>query len=153
MLSCPPWREARKRTGLGESGPLASTISPRTRSFTGGRCCNDGEEAAGAVSPSTPSPPPPPAPRVRGPASIFRRVRSVARRAMPYRTGGPGVRFSLPPQTTRMPIVILDSPESPDPSPPASPGGDSPVSPGYSPAPSLQGSPLRPAPHLPAPPP
>lgn len=49
--------------------------------------------------------------------------------------------------------MIPDSPESPDPSPPASPGGYSPVSPGYSPAPSPPGSPLRPAPYRPAPPP
>lgn len=54
---------------------------------------------------------------------------------------------------TREPIVIPDSPGSPDPSPTASPGGYSQVSPAYSPAPSSPGSPLLPAPFRPAPPP
>lgn len=54
---------------------------------------------------------------------------------------------------TKEPIVIPDSPASPDPSPPASLGGYLTVSPGYSPALSPTGSPLRPASNHPAPPP
>lgn len=53
----------------------------------------------GPLTPSPPQPPPPPAALVpRGPVSLFRQMRNVARRAMPYRRRGPGIRFYLPPQ-------------------------------------------------------
>lgn len=39
-----------------------------------------------------PPPPPPAAPVPRGPVSLFRQMRNVARRAMPYRRRGPGIR-------------------------------------------------------------
>lgn len=54
---------------------------------------------AAPVLPGPLTPPPPPAaPVPRGPVSLFRQMRNVARRAMPYRRRGPGIRFSLPPR-------------------------------------------------------
>lgn len=49
------------------------------------------------LTPSPPPPPPPPAaPVPRGPVSLFRQMRNVARRAMPYRRRGPGIRSPPP---------------------------------------------------------
>lgn len=67
----------------------------------------------GPLTPSPPPPPPPPAaPVPRGPVSLFRQMRNVARRAMPYRRRGPGIRFSLPPQAPSTGAAPLASAES-----------------------------------------